>query len=342
MSESQKTQVDERLLYGGQAVVEGVMMRSPRYFAVACRRESDGEIIIERENVESVTRSWQWLNKPFLRGVLALVDALVMGTKALTYSANIQAADAGTDSAGGPAVAGAAPAPAGAPAINGILLGSTIFIALLLGAGLFWVLPTLITGLAVKLLHLHSTGKLAGFYSNLSDGAIRIIIFLLYIGLISQLKNVRRVFQYHGAEHKAINTLEAGRELTLENARQSSRIHPRCGTNFIFIVLIVSIFVFALFESWPIYVRVPLNLVCVPFVVGISYEILRFAGKHRRQLWARVLIAPGLASQYLTTRVPDDSMIEVALASLKSVWEKEHEALPEADASDAEPASAVA
>ncbi|HEY3329182.1 MAG TPA: DUF1385 domain-containing protein [Capsulimonadaceae bacterium] len=373
MSTSRESSASDRQRYGGQAVVEGVMMRSPRFFAVACRRESDGEVVVELENVESVTKAWQWLNKPFLRGILALVDALYMGTKALMYSANVQTIDAtGTGSVdlsrqapdtksalasaeaadlatgqGAPAAMGTAPV--GSPPINGIVIGGTVFVSLLIGMGMFWVLPTMLTewffhlgGLESK--NLTDQQKL---FANLSDGGIRIVIFLTYIALISQMKNVRRVFMYHGAEHKAINALEAGDELTLENARKASRIHPRCGTNFIFIVLIVSIFVFALFGRPIWYVRIPLHLASVMFVVGIAFEVLKFAGKYRKHWWARALIAPGLATQYLTTRVPDDSMIEVALASLQAVWDKEHEADAAAaaevnDASTAAPDSVVA
>ena len=314
----------ERLMYGGQAVVEGVMMRSPRFFAVACRRESDGEIIVEQENVESVVRSWQWMNRPFLRGVLALVDAVYTGTKALMYSANVQAADIGA----GP-VEGAEMAAPDAPLINGIVIGGTVFLSLALGIGLFWILPTLITQYAQHLLRMGTVGE---FATNLSDGVLRIVFFLGYVALISRLPNVQRVFQYHGAEHKVINTFEAGLPLTLENARQSSRIHPRCGTNFIFVVLIVSIFVIALisaiFGHPTIAMRIPINLGSVLIVVGVSYEILKFAGKYRDQWWAKILIAPGLATQYMTTRIPDDSMIEVALAALTSVYAREHEDAP--------------
>jgi uncharacterized protein YqhQ len=190
---------------------------------------------------------------------------------------------------------------------------------------LFWVIPTFITDGVKALAHIRSHTALANFYSNLSDGMIRIAIFLAYVGLISRMENIRRVFQYHGAEHKAINTFESGLELTLENARKSSRIHPRCGTNFIFIVLIVSIFVFAFLGRPPLYIRVPLHLMIVPIIVGVSYEFLKLMGRFGNRAWAKALIAPGLATQYLTTRPPDDSMIEVALAALKQVWEKEHE-----------------
>jgi len=294
-------------MYGGQAVVEGVMMRSPRYFAVACRRESDGEIVVELENVESVTKRMSWMNRPFLRGILALVDSLYMGSKALMYSANIQTQEPGAESET-------------PEKINGIVIGGTVFVSLAIGAALFWVLPSFLTDGGARLAHAH----IGDGWKNLIDGLIRIAIFLGYVGAISQMENVRRVFQYHGAEHKAINTLEAGLELTLENAKKASRIHPRCGTNFIFIVLIVSIFVFALFPRPAAYIRIPMHLTLVLLIVGISYEFLKFISKFVAQPWARAIIAPGLLTQFLTTRVPDDSMIEVALASLKSVWNKEH------------------
>ncbi len=362
MSSHQDSLTAERQRYGGQAVVEGVMMRSPRYFAVACRRQSDGEIVVELENVESVTKSWQWLNKPFLRGILALVDALYMGTKALIYSANVQAADVPGTPAGDVALSRLTPdpksalngaeaadvasgqaaltgsaagvAPAGTPPINGIVIGSTVLVSLLIGMGMFWVLPTVLTELIFgsRGVDPHTLTSRMKLLENLSDGGIRIVIFLTYIALISRMENVRRVFMYHGAEHKAINTLEAGDELTLENARKASRIHPRCGTNFIFIVLIVSIFVFAFFGRPVWYVRIPLHLISVMFVVGIAFEVLKFAGKYRAHWWAQLLIAPGLATQYLTTRVPDDSMVEVALASLKAVWGREHEVASDRDA----------
>lgn len=368
MKAGRNSVVDERTLYGGQAVVEGVMMRSPRFFAVACRRQSNGEIVVRQENVESMMARWQWLNKPFLRGTLALIDAMAMGIKALTYAANVQAADElGQPIPTEPSKNAAPPAAAGkngsAPAagledakeetaeqvvakpINDIAIGGTMVLALLLGFFLFWELPTLITQGVQALLHIKHPTVAQSITLNLGDGIIRIVFFLCYVLAISAMPHVRRVFQYHGAEHKAINALEAGRPLTLESARESSRIHPRCGTNFIFLVLIVFLIVASLFGRPPIWERLPLNLVLLPFVAGISFEILKFAGNHRDKKWAQWLVAPGLATQYLTTRVPDDSQIEVALAALTSVWDREHEVAQPAPAlteDEAEPAAAVA
>ncbi len=362
----------ERAQYGGQAVVEGVMMRSPHYFAVACRRLSDGQIVIKQEPVAQTLKRVMWLNKPFLRGTLALIDSMALGMKALTYAANVQVADEAARGAvqeeataagavgmamgeGGPLASipensadeardlnplpGASSQEASG-SINGIAIGATTVVALLLGFGLFWTLPALLTD---KLLPGHGR-----FVSNLIEGGIRLAIFFAYIGLISRMGHVQRVFQYHGAEHKAINALEAGQALTVDNARQASRIHPRCGTNFIFIVLVTAIVVFSVIPRHalsegigPVLQTVGLRLLLLPVVAGVAYEILKWAGSSRDKKWAQALIAPGLWTQYLTTRVPDDSQIEVALAALKSVWNTEHQtspALPEVS----EPASAVA
>ena len=339
---------DERTLYGGQAVVEGVMMRSPRFFAVACRRLSNGEVVTQLEPVEKHLRGVQWLNKPFLRGSLALIDAMAMGIKALTYAANVQAQDEGSSLT-----------PNGASAvnlalgegivekekssdgtINGIAIGATTVVSLVLGFGLFWTLPAV---LANKGLHGHNSLTV-----NIAEGGIRLAFFFLYIVAISQMKHIQRVFQYHGAEHKAINTLEAGLPMTLDNARAASRIHPRCGTNFIFIVLITSIVVFAVIPRHSLLEIVGLRLLLLPVVAGIAFEILKWAGSNRNKAWAQALIAPGLWTQYLTTRVPDDSQIEVAMTALNSVWAAEHDGAgltqvaARTNVMDEEPAAVVA
>ena len=325
--------VDERTQYGGQAVVEGVMMRSPNFFAIACRRLSDHQIVTTLEPVEKHLKAFQWLNKPFLRGSLALVDAMALGIKALTYAANVQATDEFAKNEGSAAAAvnlamgegfAETPKKTSDGTINGIAIGATTVLSLFLGFALFWTFPALLTD---KLLPHH--GRLV---SNLTEGGIRLAIFFIYIGLISQMKHIQRVFQYHGAEHKAINTLERGVPMTVENARESSRIHPRCGTNFIFIVLITSIAVFSIVPRHafsegilPVLSTVFYRLLLLPIVAGVAYEILKWAGANRDKAWAQALIAPGLWTQYLTTRVPDDSQLEVAIVSLNAVWAKEHD-----------------
>jgi uncharacterized protein YqhQ len=378
------SQIDDRTQYGGQAVVEGVMMRSPRHFAIACRLASSHEIVVKCEPVADTFARLKWLNKPLLRGSLALVDAMAMGIKALTYSANVQMIDeanqaveagkSGTEQSardeapaagaaslamgeGTPVAASAVVQGATSGTISGIAIGATTVISLCLGFGLFWVLP----GLAADhwmlpfLPHAsaaepHSPRGLTAagqILVNLFEGAVRLAIFFAYLGLISRMAHIQRVFQYHGAEHKAINTLEAGLPITLENARAADRIHPRCGTNFIFIVLMTAILVFSVIPRHGIHEGLWLavqphlmRLLMLPVVAGIAYEILKFAGKHRDKSWARAMVAPGLWTQYLTTRVPDDSQIEVAIAALQRVLDKEHE--DRSDAPTDEPVAAVA
>jgi uncharacterized protein YqhQ len=358
------------------------MMRSPRYFAIACRRRSTGEVVVKLEPVSSVLPPWlKWLNKPFLRGTAALIDAMAMGIRSLTYSANLQLEDeqmagdaegveeakaAGalnlamgegvtTGSATQTAVIEPAPSRNGskpeAPpsvvsqSINGIAIGLTTIIALMFGFILFWTIPGLITDTVVgghahaaslfghhtiQTTEAHSASRQIGL--SLVEGVIRLVIFFLYLGMVARMKHVQRVFEYHGAEHKAINTLEAELPLTVENARGITRIHPRCGTNFIFIVLITAMLIFTVIPRYTIHDGIGLmlsthllRLALMPIVAGVAFEILKFAGTHRDKKWAMALIAPGLWTQYITTREPDDSQIEVAIKSLQAVWDKEHQ-----------------
>lgn len=310
------------LQYGGQAVIEGVMMRSKNHFAVACRKP-DGEIVIQEEPVEkSIVGKLKWMNRPFLRGTLALVDAMALGMKALTFAATVQAEalDAGE----------AAPTAEKAKKnahINDIAIGATMVFAICFGMVVFIALPTLLTQFIQKALQLPLKGLLPypqQVLMNVIDGIIRITIFLSYLWLISRLENILRVFQYHGAEHKTINTLEAGGELTLENCRLSSRIHPRCGTSFLVVVLFTSILVHCVFPRPSLYLaRLAVHIALIPIVAGIAYEVIKLAGKYRKLPLVNAVLAPGLWSQRLTTREPDDSQIEVAIAALKAVIDRE-------------------
>jgi uncharacterized protein YqhQ len=354
----------ELLQYGGQAVIEGVMMRSPRYYAVACRKP-DGEIVVQREPVDkTIISKFKWLNWPFGRGTLALIDAMALGTRALRFASNVQlqAATAApgneADNANG---ASAAPPPApsrlkqveeealataasaanGPPVvvpttmpksgkINDIAIGGTLIFSLVAAIFLFKLVPTVATDWFQH--HVFSHGAATGSAAangnahtlNAVDGIIRMVIFFGYIIGISQLKDIKRVFMYHGAEHKAINTLEAGLPLTREQALRASRIHPRCGTSFIFIVLLIDLLVIALLP-WrpPLLERFLLQVAITPVVAGIAYETIKFAGKFRRNPVVMAVFAPGMATQYLTTREPDASQTEVALAALYSVLEAE-------------------
>jgi uncharacterized protein YqhQ len=315
----------EYLQYGGQAVIEGVMMRSPRYFAVACRKP-DKTIVVQTEPVEkSIVGRLKWLNKPFLRGTLALVDAMALGTKALAFAAKVQSEDISTkgvdprplSSSNGAAASTVNAAPANR--INDIAIGATMVFAFAFGICVFIALPTALTQLSQKHLGVHGSIPL-----NITDGIIRITIFLAYISAIGRMENIRRVFQYHGAEHKAINTLESGEDLNLGNSMNASRIHPRCGTSFIIVVLMASILVHSIFPRPDNYfVRLALHLSLIPVVAGASYEVIRLAGRFRNLAITNFLLAPGLWSQRLTTREPDAEHVEVALAALNAVLEQE-------------------
>ena len=280
-----------KLSVGGQAVIEGVMMRGPGRIAVAVR-QADGEIAVDAKPATSISDKYPVLKKPFLRGVVSLVESLMYGMKALSYSA--QASGEEDEKMGDAEMAG------------------TILFSVALAIGLFVVLPTS----AMKLLQMLGV---PAFLLNISEGLLRLCIFLTYIWAISRQKDIQRVFQYHGAEHKTIYTYEHGLPLRVENVRPFSTLHPRCGTNFLMIVMLISIFIFA-FLGWPsLWERILSRILLMPVVAGISYEIIRFAGKHMDKPWVRTAILPGLCLQKLTTREPDDSQIEVAIASLKAV-----------------------
>lgn len=284
----------KKLSVGGQAVIEGVMMRGPGKIAVAVRKPN-GEITVDLKDAGSVSDRYPILKKPFLRGVVSLVESLSYGMKALSFSAQASGEeDEGEES------------------MSSLELAGTIAVSVGLAVLLFVVLPT---G-AMKLLQNEGFSPMV---LNLCEGLLRLGIFLLYIWGISRQKDIQRVFQYHGAEHKTINTYEHGLPLRVENVRPFSTLHPRCGTNFLMIVMLISIFIFT-FLGWPsLWERILSRILLMPVVAGISYEIIRFAGKHMDKPWVRAAILPGLALQKLTTRQPDDDQIEVAIASLKAV-----------------------
>jgi len=284
----------KKLSVGGQAVIEGVMMRGPGKIAVAVRKPN-GEITVDLKDAGSVSDRYPILKKPFLRGVVSLVESLSYGMKALSFSAQASGEEE-----------------EGAESMSSLELAGTIAVSVGLAVLLFVVLPT---G-AMKLLQNEGFSPMV---LNLCEGLLRLGIFLLYIWGISRQKDIQRVFQYHGAEHKTIYTYEHGLPLRVENVRPFSTLHPRCGTNFLMIVMLISIFIFT-FLGWPsLWERILSRILLMPVVAGISYEIIRFAGKHMDKPWVRAAILPGLALQKLTTRQPDDDQIEVAIASLKAV-----------------------
>lgn len=286
--------MEKPFFYGGQAVIEGVMMRGKESVTVAVRK-TNGHIAMKSETLTSITIRFPYLKWPLLRGVVALIEALTIGIKALNFSAS-QVAEEEEEQLGLKELV--------------VTMGS----AILLAGGLFIVLPAFL----IKLLQDSVANDLA---LNLVEGGFKIALFLGYIAAISLMGDIRRVFQYHGAEHKAINCLESGDPLDVPNVRRHSRFHKRCGTSFIVFVLMVSTLVFSFFGRPPFLERVLLHLALLPAVAGISYEIIRMAGKESCPWILRAISLPGIWTQKLTTREPDDSQIEVAIRSLESVIE---------------------
>ena len=279
----------KKSMIGGQAVIEGVMMKGPDTIATAVR-EPSGNISLRVEPVHSISDRYPILKKPLLRGVVALAEALIYGMKALSYSAQA-AGEEGEE-------------------LSAKEIALTMAAAFGLAVLLFVILPTY----AAKFIHSAVTDP---HLLNLFEGVLRLLIFFGYVLAISSLKDIRRVFEYHGAEHKTIFAYEAGVPLDVEHVRPYGRLHPRCGTNFLLIVMLVSILMFA-FLGWPdLWLRILSRVVLLPLVAGISYEIIRFAGRSEAA-WVAFLMKPGLWLQYLTTREPDDSQIEVAIRALEA------------------------
>jgi uncharacterized protein YqhQ len=295
------------LLVGGQALIEGVMMRSPGAFGVAVRRP-DGSIAFQRGKVESLAKRYPFLKLPVLRGVAVLFQSLALGIRSLNFSAEQAMAE---DVADGVEEKTAKPEE---KTSNWAIAGSMVFG---LGGGvlIFLLLPLWLTHLAQRYVF---GGDLSSLSFNLVDGGLRAVFFLGYILLISRMKDIHRVFQYHGAEHKVVFNYEKKLPLTVENARAQSRLHPRCGTSFLLFVLLVSILVFALIpKAAPFVVKFGGRLLLVPVIAGLSYEVLRFTAKHRAAPLFALLVAPGLALQRITTQEPTDDMLEVAIAALE-------------------------
>jgi uncharacterized protein YqhQ len=277
---------------GGQAVLEGVMMRGVSTWAVAVRKP-EGEIDVQSFPLVSWTKRHRVLRWPIIRGVVALVESLKIGFAALNLSANAQL-------------------PEDEEPISGGMWVGTMVVALLFAVGLFFVVPVGLTSLFKD--HLGSA-----FLFWIVEGFVRTAIFLGYIALLSRLRDLRRVFEYHGAEHKTISCFEAGEPLTPENAQRFSRLHPRCGTSFLLIVMIVAIFLFAPIGLPAWYWLVLSRILGVPLIAGISFEIIKFAGRNRRKRWVRAVMWPGLMLQKLTTREPDFEQLAVAIAAMEAV-----------------------
>lgn len=292
---------------GGQAVIEGVMMQGEKKKAVAVRTP-DGEIKVKTERINSWVKNKHIDKIPFLRGMFILFETMIDGMKSLNYSSDIYMEETGEEEED--AIDRFIKKMFGDKA-NDVLIIVSMVIAVILSVGLFVMLPTFAGGFFAKFIN-------NDVVLNLIEGVIRILILFAYIYAISKNKDIERVYQYHGAEHKSIHCYESGKELTVENAREFKRLHPRCGTNFLFIVMATSIILFAFF-GWPNpLMRVLMRIVCIPVVAGIAYEIIRMLGKYDNK-FTRLIAYPGMMLQYLTTKEPDDEQLEVAIASLKAV-----------------------
>ncbi|AFV03921.1 MAG: DUF1385 domain-containing protein [Dehalobacter sp. 4CP] len=284
--------MEKPVQYGGQALIEGVMMRGPRAIAMAVRLPN-GEIEVTTQDIHPWSQK-PVLKLPIIRGFVALLESLVIGTKALMFSADRAVGEEEGEELGFWAMV------------------LTIVIAFAAGLLLFVGIPTASAHLLTDIFP-------GTVLQNIVEGLIRLIVLFLYILLISRLKDIQRVFQYHGAEHKAIFAHEAGVELNPENIRKYSRLHPRCGTSFLLIVVVVSIFVFAFLGVDPLWWRIVSRIILMPLVAGISYELLKLSGRFSKSMFLKWIIVPGLLLQKLTTREPDDSQLEVAIAALNGV-----------------------
>lgn len=313
---------------GGQAVIEGVMMRSPNAFVVAVRKP-DGSIRLRRDQWFGLSQKWNFLRKPFFRGIIMLVETMANGIVSLNYSANIAMDEEMKEEAlkKGKTLQEYEASKKKKEKIDWATF-FTIATSFAFGMGLFVFVPHAATAGIANLFEL--SWDLDGFAFHFVDGIIKACIFILYIWLIGFLPDIKRVFQYHGAEHKSISTFEAGDELTVENARKYTTLHPRCGTSFIFFLLFISIIIFSvLFTIVPIGQGLPLILkhltaivVKIGFMIpvaGISYEIIKLAGKYPNNFACKSLSMPGMMLQKLTTKEPDDTQLEIALASIKAV-----------------------
>lgn len=331
-----------KFYYGGQAVMEGVMMRGRKSAAVAVRKP-DGDIYLYEEALNPRLYQNRLFRLPFLRGMLLLWEMLVLGTRLMTFSANIATGAINPDAAsrdrkqhspdnglagtvdGKASEAGTEETlleePETPPAIGGVALVLTLLVSLGFAIAIFFLGPVFIT----SLLH-NQIGE--GWLNLTLEGVIRLLLLLGYLYLIGRVPDIQRVFGYHGAEHKAINAMESGLPLDVAHVRQSSRVHTRCGTGFLLLVMVVSIFVFALVGAPALLIKIVSRVVLVPVVAGIAYELMRLGAANYRFRVVRWLLAPGLALQNLTTREPDDSMIECAIAALKRVVRRDEVAMP--------------
>lgn len=286
--------MEKRFYYGGQAVVEGVMMRGQETCVTAVR-QSNGKVVVESQELSKIYKG-KIRKTPFLRGIIVLLESIVLGMQSITRSASIALEEEGEE-------------------VSGWMLWLTIAGSIAFAVVLFFLAPLFLT----NLLNINE-----GIVFNLVDGAIRITILVIYLSIMGFLPDLRRVFSFHGAEHKAVNAWENGVPLEVEEVRKFSTAHVRCGTSFTFIVLIISILVFSLVGKPALWLMILSRIVLIPVIAAISYEALYFAGRHSDNVIVKILSKPGMLLQSLTTREPDDSQLEVSIAALRRVIETEN------------------
>ncbi len=289
---------DKPFNYGGQAVLEGVMMRGSRAVAVAVRNPQ-GEIVTHIEPVNQMLYNGPISRIPFLRGLTTLWDALVLGMRGLMFSADVALEEEEQEIS-----------------FSGPIAWGTMALSFTFGIGLFFVLPSLVVGLVDRWIS-------SSLFSNLVEGLIRLLLFVGYVWVIGLMPDIKRVFAYHGAEHKTINAYEAGAELTPPSVQRFTTMHPRCGTAFLLSVMVISVLLFSLFGRPALWLRVLSRILLIPVVAGISYEYLRFSARHIDKPWMRALVTPNLALQKLTTREPELDMLEVAISSFNHMMSAE-------------------
>ena len=315
MAKKKKTGKDAKpeLAIGGQAVIEGVLMRTNEKYAIAVR-QPNGRIIVKKEKYVSRTKKNKFLGLPLIRGVIMLWETLTLGYKALTFSANQSLADDSQDKKQENKTRGKAKGKDKKEELGTPELVITLIISILFALALFKFLPLLIATFFKS--------KVGGsnLLFNIIDGLAKFTILILYLFAISMMKDVKRLFQYHGAEHKVVHSYEKGKKLTVENVKKDSKSHARCGTTFMLVVLFLSI-IFYLFIPFNtnFWLKLLIRILFLPIIAGISYEWIKFSGKHTDNFFAKILIGPGLLVQNLTTREPDDKQIEVAIKALKAV-----------------------
>ncbi len=301
---------------GGQAVIEGVMMMGRTMYALAVRTP-DNTIKTEKVPITPVSEKYPFLAWPLIRGVVSFVNSMVIGMKVISKSAEMAGLD-DIQAEGDDGKLEKWLVEKFGDKLSDYIIYFSVFIAIIFSVVVFMVLPTFIGGWLTNLFKI-STRLRGGV-----EGIIRILIFIVYLLLTAQMNDIKRVFMYHGAEHKTINCFESDEELTVENVRRHTRLHKRCGTSFLMFVMLVSFVVFFFINTKVLYLRVLSRILLLPVVAGISYEIIKWAGRHDNLL-VKIVSAPGLAMQLITTKEPDDEMLEVAIASLKAVLEEEPE-----------------